>query len=99
MAKKPKKNAVVTTPAVTWENYEFKDDDFKLRGSAVDTKTDSNFASQSYWKDVRVRFFAKKSAVVSLILIVIFALLAIFRLSMAVHWKSRRCNRAQADRY
>ena len=21
------------------------------------------------------------------------------RLSMAVHWKSRRCNRAQADRY
>ena len=78
MAKKPKKNAVVTTPAVTWENYEFKDDDFKLRGSAVDTKTDLNFASQSYWKDVRVRFFAKKSAVVSLILIVIFALLAIF---------------------
>ena len=23
----------------------------------------------------------------------------VFRLNMAVHWKSRRCNRAQADRY
>ncbi len=77
MAKKSKEKELVTTPAVTWENYEYQDDDFVLRGNTVDTKTDSNFASQSYWKDVRVRFFAKKSAVISLICIIIFTLLAI----------------------
>ncbi len=39
---------------------------------------DSNFAAQSFWKDVRVRFFRKKSAVLGLILVVFIVLLAAF---------------------
>ena len=41
-------------------------------------RQDSNFAAQSFWKDVRVRFFRKKSAVLGLILVVFIVLLAAF---------------------
>ena len=39
---------------------------------------DTNFAAQSFWKDVRIRFFRKKSAVLGLIMIFIILMLAIF---------------------
>ncbi len=48
---------------------EFSSDDFKFRGDESDVLIDSNFASQSYWREVRARFFANKGAVVSLIMI------------------------------
>lgn len=60
------------------EAYVFQNDDFELLGKNVGQTADSNFASQSYWKDVRKRFVSNKGAVVALVLIVIIALLAVF---------------------
>ncbi len=37
----------------------------------------TNFAAQSFWKDARIRFFRKKSAVLGLVLIVVIVLLAV----------------------
>ena len=39
---------------------------------------DTNFAAQSFWKDVRIRFFRKKSAVLGLVMIIVILLLAVF---------------------
>ena len=60
------------------EAYVFQNDDFELLGKNVGQTADSNFASQSYWKDVRKRFVSNKGAVVALALIVIITLLAVF---------------------
>lgn len=60
------------------EAYVFQNDDFELLGKNVGQTADSNFASQSYWKDVRKRFVSNKGAVVALMLIVIITLLAVF---------------------
>lgn len=60
------------------EAYVFQNDDFELLGKNVGQTADSNFASQSYWKDVRKRFVSNKGAVVALVLIVIITLLAVF---------------------
>ncbi len=38
---------------------------------------DTNFAAQNFWKDARIRFLRKKSAVLGLILIVFIVLLAV----------------------
>lgn len=49
---------------------------FRLKNS--DTITiDENFAAQSFWKDVFIRFFRKASAVIGLILIILISLLAV----------------------
>ncbi|MCD8105048.1 MAG: ABC transporter permease [Lachnospiraceae bacterium] len=53
------------------------DSDFRLKDNAADIAIDTNFASQSFWKDVLTRFVHKKSAVVGLILILLITLLAI----------------------
>ena len=75
MAKKIKKQpAVVTGPA----QYDYKPDDFTLRGNADQTKIDTNFASQNYWREVRMRFFANKGAVISLFLVIIIGVFAAF---------------------
>ena len=37
--------------------HTFTEKDFQLKDNAGDIKIDSNFASQSFWKDVRIRFF------------------------------------------
>lgn len=58
--------------------HTFTEADFTLKDNAGEIAVDTNFASQSFWKDVRVRFFRKKSAVFGLILIVVIGLLAIF---------------------
>jgi oligopeptide transport system permease protein len=52
-------------------------EDFKLKNNLDDLAIDSNFASQSFWKDVLVRFFRKTSAVVGLGLIIVITLFAI----------------------
>lgn len=50
---------------------EFYPDDFKLKSDSARTQIDSNFASVSYWKEVRIRFFSNKSAVLSAIAIIV----------------------------
>lgn len=59
-------------------DHTFTDRDFQRKDNAGDIKIDTNFASQSFWKDVRIRFFHKKSAVFGLVMIVIIVLMAIF---------------------
>lgn len=39
------------------------DEDFRLKSNAGEIGIDTNFASQNFWKDVLIRFFKKKSAV------------------------------------
>lgn len=56
---------------------EFLADDFELIDSDPNAKADSGFSSDSYWKDVRRRFFANKGAVVSLVFITVIVLLAL----------------------
>ena len=58
--------------------YQFQPDDFTLRGGTDDTRIDSNFASAGFWKEVRMRFFRNKGAVVALIIVLLIGLLAAF---------------------
>lgn len=50
---------------------EFLPDDFELKADSSASKIDRNFASVSYWKEVRARFWANKGAVASLFMILI----------------------------
>ncbi len=51
--------------------------DFKWKNNADEINIDENFAAQSFWKDVILRFFRKISAVVGLFLIIIITVFAI----------------------
>lgn len=53
------------------------DSDFILKNNSDEISIDSNFSSQSFWKDVRKRFVRKKSAVAGLLFVIILTLLAI----------------------
>ena len=53
------------------ENIEFYPDDFELKNNSGETQIDQNFASVSYWKEVRIRFFSNKSAVIASIAILV----------------------------
>ena len=53
------------------------DSDFVLKNTDGALELDANFASQSFWKDVFVRFFRRKSAVVGMVLILLITLLSI----------------------
>ena len=44
------KKKPATMPQVT--EYTFQEDDFRLKNDIAGVNIDSNFASQSYWKDV-----------------------------------------------
>ncbi len=66
-------NTTGTLPA----NYVFQPDDFTLIGGEPEARIDSDFTSDSYWRDVRRRFLANKGAVVSLIFIVFIVLFAV----------------------
>ncbi|MCI1209168.1 MAG: ABC transporter permease [Treponema sp.] len=50
--------------------------DFKRKADISDIAIDTNFASQSYWKDVRMRFTSNKGAVVALFIIVFIIIFA-----------------------
>lgn len=63
--------AAVRTPYVP------KDEDFRLKNEGDVVILDENFAAQSFWKDVFIRYFRKFSAVAGLILIVAITVLAI----------------------
>ncbi|SFB04498.1 oligopeptide transport system permease protein [Acetitomaculum ruminis DSM 5522] len=56
--------------------------DFVLKDNNDDISIDTNFASQNFWKEVVVRFFNKKSAVMGSILIILIAIFAVIGPSM-----------------
>ncbi len=62
---------------IDYASYEFKPEDFRLKNNEAEIGIDTNFSSQSFWKDVVMRFFKKKSALIGLIFIVLIALFAI----------------------
>jgi len=53
------------------------DSDFVLKNDENALAIDENFAAQSFWKDVMIRFFRKTSALVGLILIILITIFAI----------------------
>ncbi|MBO4980711.1 MAG: ABC transporter permease [Lachnospiraceae bacterium] len=53
------------------------DDDFKLKDNASAIAIDENYAAQSFWKDVFIRYFRKASAVIGLFLIVLITVMAV----------------------
>ena len=77
-----KKKKVAVAAPVSASEYTFQPDDFQLKNDQAGVNIDSNFASQSYWKDVYKRFISNKGALVALVLIVIISLLAAFGPSM-----------------
>ena len=52
-------------------------DDFRLKNNQDEIGIDTNFASQSFWKEVFVRYFRKISAVVGLAIIVFITIMAV----------------------
>lgn len=53
------------------------DTDFRFKDNTEELGIDSNFASQSFWKDVSSRFIRKKSALIGLIFVVFLIIMAI----------------------
>ena len=76
MAKQKTKPIVAAGP-VDPDQIEILPGDFERKINAEEIKTDANFASQNYWKDVRRRFVSNKGALVGLVLILLIALMAI----------------------
>lgn len=64
------------------EPYTPVDEDFRLKENNTDILVDSNFASQSFWKEVVARFWRKKSAVFGLIFVLIITFFAFVGPSM-----------------
>lgn len=71
-------DAIVSAVDTMYSEHTFDEKDFVLKHNDDEIAVDSNFAAQSFWKDVRVRFFRKKSAVFGMILVVFIVLLAAF---------------------
>ena len=72
MAKKNPEPALATAAAA----YTPVSGDFELL-NRQDLQTDTNFASQSYWKGVWIHFFKNRRAVVGLVIILVIILLAV----------------------
>ena len=72
-----KAKPIVSSGPVDLDSIEFLPNDFERKQVGDEIHTDSSFTSQNYWKDVRKRFFSKKSAVVGLVLILLIAVMAI----------------------
>ena len=72
--------AAAITQAVQelYPEHKFTEAEFARKDNAAEIAVDTNFAAQSFWKDVRIRFFRKKSAVLGLVMIMLILLLAIF---------------------
>ena len=58
-------------------NDGFTEADFKFKNNVEDIMIDTNFASQSFWKEVGAQFLKKKSAIFGLIAIIIITIFAI----------------------
>lgn len=53
------------------------DSDFTWKNKTGEMELDNNFAAQSFWKDVILRFVRKASAVIGLVLIIVITAFAI----------------------
>lgn len=62
---------------VATTGYVPSDADFRLKNTDENIEIDSNFSSQNFWKDVVIRFFRKKSAVIGLIFIILITIMVI----------------------
>ena len=66
-----------TKPASVYADYVPVDSDFRLKDNAGEIAIDTNFASQSFWKDVFTRYFKKAGAVAGLIMIIFISIMAV----------------------
>lgn len=75
---KKNRNAALTPEGVVLEHEAYipKDEDFRFKKDN-DISIDRNFAAQSYWKGVFVRFFSKKRSVLGLIIVIAIILFAL----------------------
>jgi len=69
-------DAIVSAVDALYTEHSFDEKDFTLKHNDDEIAVDSNFAAQSFWKDVRIRFFRKKSAVLGMVLVILIVLLA-----------------------
>ena len=92
--------AAAITQAVQelYPEHKFTEAEFARKDNAAEIAVDTNFAAQSFWKDVRIRFFRKKSAVLGLVMIMIILLLAIFGPGMNAYTYSGQ-DLSQSDLY
>ena len=72
-----KKQLLTAQTAGTGNVYVPVDSDFVRKDNAGEIAIDTNFSSQSFWKDVTTRFFHKKSAVIGLVFVILITLMAI----------------------
>lgn len=77
MAKTKTKAASVIPFDFSGKDYEPVPGDFVLKEYGADAELDTNFASQSFWKEVRKKFFHNKGAVVGLVFLCILTFFAI----------------------
>jgi len=59
------------------EGMVFLPDDFERKHSGIQTHIDTNFASQSYWKDALLRFVKNKGALIGLVFLILVIVMAI----------------------
>ena len=64
--------AAVEMPSV----YVPADTDFRFKDNAGEIAIDTNFAAQSFWKDVLIRYVRKTSALIGLVLILLISVMA-----------------------
>ncbi|MBR4831559.1 MAG: ABC transporter permease [Butyrivibrio sp.] len=62
--------------AVAANEYIPTDADFVLKKNGADIEVDTNFASQSFWKEVIARFIRKRSAVLGLLFVIVITFFA-----------------------
>lgn len=67
------------------QNIEFLEKDFELVGEENLSQVDKVYASQSYWKDVLIRFKKNKGAIIGLIFIVLITFMAIIGVGLNEH--------------
>ena len=72
-----KKQLMTAQTAGTVNVYVPVDSAFVRKDNAGEIAIDSNFSSQSFWKDVTTRFIHKKSAVIGLVFVILITLMAI----------------------
>ena len=77
MAKAKTKAAAVVPFDFSGKDYEPVPGDFVLKEYGADSELDTNFASQSFWKEVRKKFFHNKGAVVGLVFLCLLTFFAI----------------------
>ena len=69
-------NSITAEKTTAVPTYIPVDSDFQLKNNAEEIGIESNFAAQSFWKDVFLRFVKKTSAMVGLILIIFITIMA-----------------------